>query len=219
MNDRFYWAIAGFSALVLGAFCVAAAGLSFLSYPEPIVSKSQPVTTSGTAAIGGPFTLVATDGQMVTDRTYLGKWLLIYFGYTSCPDACPTALNSMSVALEKLGARAGELQPLFVTIDPQRDTGDVIANYLTSFDSRIVGLTGTEDQIDGVIKEYRLYVSREKPDAGGKDYLVSHSSYIYLMDPQGAFVSVIHSDATGVEIATGLRNEMGLVPIDEGSLR
>jgi protein SCO1/2 len=207
MNDRFYWAIAGFSALLLGAFCVAA-GLSFRFYPEPIVSESQPVTTSGTAAIGGPFTLVATDGRMVTDRTYRGKWLLIYFGYTSCPDACPTALNSMSVALEKLGSRAGDLQPLFVTIDPQRDSRDVVANYLTSFDSRIVGLTGTEDQIERVIKEYRLYVSREKPDAGGKNYLVSHSSYIYLMDPRAAFVNVIQSDAAGDDITAWLRKEM-----------
>ncbi|HEX9248588.1 MAG TPA: SCO family protein, partial [Gemmatimonadaceae bacterium] len=130
------------------------------------------------------------------------------FGYTSCPDACPTALNSMSVALEKLGSRAGELQPLFVTIDPQRDTRDLMTNYLTSFDPRIVGLTGTEDQIDSVIKEYRLYVSREKPDTDGNGYLVSHSSYIYLMDPQGAFVRVIHSDATGDDIATWLRKEM-----------
>jgi protein SCO1/2 len=210
MNDRFYWAIAGFSALLLGAFCVAA-GLSFRFYPKPTVSESQPVTTSGTAAIGGPFTLVATDGQMVTDRTYLGKWLLIYFGYTSCPDACPTALNSMGLALEKLGTRAGELQPLFVTIDPERDSRDVVANYLTSFDSRIVGLTGTEDQIERVIKEYRLYVSREKPDAGGKNYLVSHSSYIYLMDPRAAFVNVIQSDAAGDDITAWLRKEMARV--------
>lgn len=217
MNNKLTFV--GFTALVLGALCVAAAGISFLIYPEPIVSEPRGVTTSGTAAIGGPFALVGTDGETVTDQTFRGKWLLIYFGYTSCPDACPTALNSMSVALEKLGSRAGKLQPLFVTIDPQRDTREAIASYLASFDSRIVGLTGTEDQIDSVIKEYRLYVSREKPDAGGKNYLVSHSSFIYLMDPQGAFVGVIHSDATGDEIAARLRKEMGLVPIDEGSLR
>lgn len=199
-------AFAGFTALVLGAV-IAAAGLSFLVYPERIVSGSRTVTT-GTAAIGGPFELVATDGQTVTDQTYRGKWLLIYFGYTFCPDACPTALNSMSVALEKLGSRAGKFQPLFVTVDPQRDTRDVMANYLTSFDPRIIGLTGTEDQVDRVIKVYRLYVSREKPDAEGKDYLVSHSSFLYLMDPRGTFVSVIHSDATGEEIATRLRKEI-----------
>ncbi|RTM14178.1 MAG: SCO family protein [Bradyrhizobiaceae bacterium] len=213
MNDKLYWAIAGLSALILAAFCVAA-GLSFLFYPEPIAIEPQGITRLGTPAIGGPFTLVATDGQTVTDRTYRGKWLLIYFGYTSCPDACPTALNSMSVALEQLGSRADELQPLFVTIDPQRDSRDVVANYLTSFDSRIVGLTGSGDQIASMIKTYRLYVSREKPDSDGKDYSVSHSSFLYLMDPQGAFVSAIHSEATGDEIATRLRKEMAMARAD-----
>lgn len=208
MSDKWYWVVAGLSAMVLGALCIAAGALSFLVYPESIVSESGAVVRSGTAAIGGPFSLVATDGQTVTDQTYRGKWLLIYFGYTSCPDACPTALNSMSVALEKLGSRADRLQPVFVTIDPERDTRDAVGRYLTSFGSRIVGLTGTEDQIESIIKEYRLYVSREKPDAGGKDYLVSHSSYIYLMDPQGAFVNVIHSDAVGDDIAVWVRKEM-----------
>jgi protein SCO1/2 len=137
--------------------------------------------------------LVATNGETVSDQTYRGKWLLIYFGYSYCPDACPTALNSMSVALEKLGSQAKDLQPLFVTVDPVRDTRETMAKYLTSFDSRTIGLTGTKEQIDSVIKEYRLYVSREKPEQGGDAYLISHSSYIYLMDPQGRFADVIHA--------------------------
>jgi protein SCO1/2 len=173
-----------------------------LDVPEPNI------TTSGTAAIGGPFTLVATDGETVSDQTYRGKWLLIYFGYTYCPDACPTALNSISLALERLGSQANDLQPLFVTVDPDRDTRETMVKYLTSFDSRIIGLTGTKEQIDSVIKEYRLYVSREKPEHGGDDYLISHSSYIYLMDPQGHFVNVIHGEELGDEIAIRLRKEM-----------
>jgi protein SCO1/2 len=139
---------------------------------------------------------------------YRGKWVLIYFGYTYCPDACPTALNNISVALEKLSSDGGSLQPLFVTVDPQRDSREVMSEYLKSFDSRILGLTGTKDQIDTVIKEYRLYVSREKPESGGDNYYVSHSSYLYLMDPQGTFVNVIHGDASGDEIAVWLRKEM-----------
>lgn len=174
-----------------------------LDLPEP------KITTSGTAAIGGPFTLVATNGETVSDQTFRGKWLLIYFGYTYCPDACPTALNSMSVALEKLGSQASDLQPLFITVDPERDTRETMAKYLTSFDSRILGLTGTKEQIDSVIKEYRLFVSRENPEHGGGDYLLSHSSYIYLMNSQGRFVSVIHGEAVGGdEIAIRLRKEM-----------
>ena len=167
------------------------------------------LTPSGIATIGGPFTLVATSGQNVSDRSYRGKWVLIYFGYTYCPDACPTALNNISVALEKLGSEARNLQPLFVTVDPQRDTRAAMADYLKAFDSRIIGLTGTQDQIDRTVKEFRVYASREKSDDGGDSYLVSHTSYIYLMDPQGEFVNVIQGGATGEEIAAWLRKEMG----------
>lgn len=164
--------------------------------------------TPGTATIGGPFTLVATDGQKVSDQTYRGKWVLIYFGYTYCPDACPTALNNISVALEKLGPDAGKLQTFFVTVDPQRDTQEVMTDYLKPFDSRILGLTGTKAQIDDVIKEFHLYASAEKSEGHGNDYYVSHSSYIYLMDPHGSFVDVIHGNAVGDEIAIWVRKVM-----------
>src|SRR5258708_28799194 len=153
------------------------------------VSAVPSVTTSGTAAIGGPFTLVTTSGEDVSDQTYRGKWLLIFFGYTYCPDACPTALNNISVALEKLGSDAAKLQPLFVTVDPHRDTRQLMRDYLESFDSRIVGLTGTQDQIDRIAKEYRVYVVQQKSESDeANDYLVSHSAYIYLIDPAGKFV-------------------------------
>jgi protein SCO1/2 len=167
------------------------------------------LTPSALATVGGPFTLVATSGQNVSDRSYRGKWVLIYFGYTYCPDACPTALNNISVALEKLGSDARNLQPLFITVDPQRDTPAAMADYLKSFDSRIIGLTGTQDQIDRTVKEFRVYASRDKSDGGGDSYLVSHTSYIYLMDPQGSFVNVIQGGAIGDEIAAWLRKEMG----------
>jgi protein SCO1/2 len=173
------------------------------------VPASQ-VTTSGSAAIGGPFTLVSTNGETVTNRTYRGKWLLTFFGYTFCPDACPTALNNISVALEKLGPDANKLQPLFITVDPRRDTREVMSEYLKSFDSRIIGLTGSQDQIDQVSKEYRVYVAPQKPESDGDYYLVSHSAYIYLMNPDGKFVNVIAGSEAGEEIATWLRKEMNL---------
>jgi protein SCO1/2 len=130
---------------------------------------------------------------------------LIFFGYTFCPDACPTALSNISVALEKLV----KLQPLFVTVDPQRDTPGVMADYLKSFDPRIIGLTGTQAQIDGVVKEYRIYVAQQKSEAGGDDYLVSHSAYIFLLDPQGRFVNVIQGSESGEQIAAWLRQTNG----------
>ena len=166
------------------------------------------VTTSGSAAIGGPFTLVSANGQHVSNQTYRGKWILIYFGYTFCPDACPTALSNISVALEKLGSDASKLQPLFVTVDPQRDTREIVSDYLKSFDPRILGLTGTKDQIDTVIREFHLYVKQEKSEDDGDSYLVSHSSYIYLMNPQGKFVNVIQGAAAGDGIAVWLRKQM-----------
>jgi len=189
-------------ALAAAGAAVAAAGTMLVAVPVPTV------TTSGTAAIGGPFTLAATNGETVTDQTYRGKWLLIFFGYTFCPDACPTALNNISVALEKLGSDAGKLQPLFVTVDPRRDTRDAMSDYLKSFDSRIIGLTGSQTQIDSVVREYRVYVAQQKSETGSDDYVVSHSAYIYLMNPEGKFVNVIQGNEAGDEIAAWLRKEM-----------
>jgi protein SCO1 len=202
MRRNFRILIATVLALAaVGAF--GAAWVSLIRIPVPRI------TTSGTAAIGGPFALLSTHGGNVTDQTYRGKWLLIFFGFTFCPDACPTALNNISVGLEKLGADAGKLQPLFVTVDPRRDTREVMAEYLKSFDSRIIGLTGPQDQIDRVVKEYRVYVAQQKSETeGDNNYLVSHSAYIYLMDPQGKFVNVIQGSEGGEQIAAWLRKQM-----------
>lgn len=186
---------------------LAAAGALALAEAWLVVNPHPKVVTSGTAAIGGPFTLLTTDGKTVSDGTYRGKWLLIYFGYTFCPDACPTALTAISVALEKLGPDA-KLQPLFVTVDPRRDTPAVMADYLKSFDPRIVGLTGNQEQIDSVLKAYRVYAEAPKSEAGNADYPVSHSAYLYLMDPQGRFGNVIQASAGGEEIAAWLRKQM-----------
>ena len=161
------------------------------------------VATSGTGLIGGPFTLVATDGATVSDQTYRGKWQIIYFGYTFCPDACPVALSKLSIALEKLGSDADKAQAIFITVDPQRDTQQVLAEYLKSFDSRVAGLTGPQAEIEKVIKEYRVYAAPQK--TGGNDYLVDHSSYFYLMDPQGTFRNVLDPSSSGEELAERLR--------------
>jgi protein SCO1 len=200
---------ARFRIVIATVLALAAAGALAVAWVSLIAIPVPRVVTSGTAAIGGPFTLVSSDDGNVTDQTYRGKWLLIFFGYTFCPDVCPTALYNISVALEKLGSDAGKLQPLFVTVDPQRDTREVMAEYLKSFDSRIIGLTGSRDQIDRAVKEYRVYVAQQKSETEGDDnYLVSHSAYLYLMDPQGKFVNVIQGSEGGEEIAAWLRKQM-----------
>ena len=170
------------------------------------IPAAPPITKPLTGGIGGPFTLVASDGQTITDQTYRGKWLLIYFGYTSCPDACPTALNNMGVALDQLGPEAEALQPIFITVDPKRDTPELLAEYLKSFDPRIVALTGTEEQIAAVVKEYHVYAA--VPPDGGKDYLVHHNSFYYVINPDGKFVNVVHGDASGEELAARVHQMM-----------
>ena len=183
--------------IVVGAGSLAAVML----FPAP----PQRVITTVTGKLGGPFTLTASDGRIVTDQTYRGKWLVIYFGYTSCPDACPTALNSMGVALERLGAEtAASLQPVFITVDPKRDTAEALAEYLKSFDPRIVALTGSEEQIASVVREYRVSVSAHE----GHDYLVDHSNFFYVMNPEGKFVNVVTGKASGEELADKLRQMM-----------
>lgn len=126
----------GIALLVIGSRALAAL---------PLIPSSSQTTSSMAGALGGSFMLITTDGRTVTDQTYRGKWTLIYFGYTSCPDACPTALNDMGVALDRLGADAAALQPVFITVDPKRDTRKTLTEYLKLFDPHIAALTGTID--------------------------------------------------------------------------
>jgi protein SCO1/2 len=190
--------------LAILAAAVLAAGIVFFALTiAPPQNGGGEVSAISSAAIGGPFTLIDTAGKPVTDRTYRGKWMLIYFGYTFCPDACPTALTNISAALQRLGRAADEIQPLFITVDPKRDTPAVMAEYLKSFDRRIVGLTGSEEQTAGAAKAYRVYVAPQKSD--GDDYLVDHSAFFYLMNPQGKFVNVVAGDLSGTQMADKLR--------------
>jgi protein SCO1/2 len=165
------------------------------------------VVSSGRAAIGGPFALISTDGKAVTDQTYRGKWMLIYFGYTFCPDACPTALTNMSIALQTLREEADPIRPLFITIDPKRDTAAALGEYLKSFDPRIEGLTGTEAQTAAIAKTYRVFAEPQKAQSDGS-YLVDHSSYVYLMDPDGKFVDVLEGASPPAQMADWLRKSI-----------
>jgi protein SCO1 len=165
-------------------------------------------TRAATPTVGGSFALTAPDGKAVTDQTYRGKWLLVYFGYTSCPNTCPTALLEIAKALETLGLDAAELQPIFITVDPQRDTLEVIAEYTQSFDPRIIGLVGNSQQTAAVAKEYGAYYVRHNTGPGAEDYVIDHSSYLYLMDPSGQFVRAFDTDTPGESVGDALRQLM-----------
>jgi protein SCO1 len=177
---------------------------SFL-FGSVLVMGGSPAPAASAATIGGPFTLSTPDGTTVTDETYRGKWLLVYFGYTFCPNSCPTMLLDIASALKDLGPKAAKVQPLFITIDPQRDTPQVMQQYTQSFDSRILGLTGTPEQIAAAAREYGAYYVRHSTGPGVNEYVMDHSTYLYIMDPKGNFVRAFHGDTSGDRIADALR--------------
>jgi protein SCO1/2 len=144
--------------------------------------------------IGGPFTLVDQNGRTVTDEQFRGKWLLVYFGYTHCPDACPTALNDMAVGLSDLDpSKRAKVQAIFISVDPERDTPAVMKDYVEAFDStNIIGLTGTAEQVRAAEAVYR--VRAQRIGRGDGDYSMSHTSTIDIMDPAGRFVTVVRPE-------------------------
>lgn len=158
--------------------------------------------------VGGPFTLLNGNGQTVTDRDFRGKYMLVYFGYTFCPDVCPTTLNAVADALDRLGAKADLVQPVFITVDPKRDTPAVMKRYAAAFTPRLIGLTGSAAQIAQVAKEYHVYYAEHRTGPGPNDYSVDHSSVLYLMGPNGKFVAPLRADSSGAALATELRRLM-----------
>jgi protein SCO1/2 len=160
-------------------------------------------------SIGGPFTLEDGAGKPVTDRDFRGKYMLVYFGYTFCPDVCPTTLNAVADAMDKLGIASSHIQPLFITVDPKRDTPAVVKQYAAAFGPAILGLTGTPEQIAQAAKEYRVYYAEHRTGPGPNDYAMDHSSVLYLMGPDGAFIAPVRADQSGDEIAANLKKLMG----------
>jgi protein SCO1/2 len=166
------------------------------------------VAVPGGVSVGGPFALTDDHGRAVTDASFRGRWMLIYFGYTFCPDVCPTELQTVSAALDKLGGTSARLVPLLITIDPARDTPAALADYVKLFDDRLVGLTGTDEQIATVAREYRVYYAR----ATSKDataYLMDHSSFLYLIGPDGKFQALFRPGTSPDELANAIRARIG----------
>jgi protein SCO1/2 len=141
--------------------------------------------TQTKAAIGGPFALTDQNGNRRTDADFRGRYMLIFFGFTNCPDVCPTTLSILSETLNKLGPKADNVVPIFISVDPEHDTPEALRSYLASFGPRFVGLTGTPDEIAKAAKAYRVYYQKVPLDGGG--YTMNHSSVIYLMDRSGEF--------------------------------
>ena len=158
------------------------------------------------AAIGAPFKLIDQNGQMVTDQDLKGRPFLVFFGFTHCPDVCPTTLFEVSEILRALGTAADRTRALFITVDPERDTPAVIKDYLSSFDPRLKGLTGDVPAITAVAKAYRVYFKKVPLEPDG--YTMDHTAIVYLMDKEGRFVSPFNLKRTTDAAAADLRKHL-----------
>lgn len=147
------------------------------------------VETSGKALIGGPFALIDQTGKTVTDRDFRGKYMLVFFGFTHCPDICPAELQVMAATLDELGAKAKDVVPIFITLDPERDTQEAMAAYVKNFGQRFVGLTGSPEAIAAAAKAYRISYSKFQEDKTKSDYSIDHSALVYLMGKDGEYIT------------------------------
>jgi protein SCO1/2 len=175
--------------------------------PQGVALGPGEIRTSATitgAPIGGPFTLTNQRGETVTEASYRGRFMLVFFGFTHCPDICPTELAKFGQVLEILGPAADTVQPLFITIDPARDTVEALARHMSLFDPRIDALTGTDEAIAAVTKSYRVYYAKA-PSENASDYLMDHSSFAYLMAPDGSFIDVFPLEKQAADIAFTIR--------------
>jgi protein SCO1/2 len=187
---------------------LALALLSLFTAPDqPMAQKSDrsaaelmDVVMWSREPIGGAFALIDQNGKRCIDADFRGKFMLVYFGFTFCPDVCPTDLQQMGLAVDRLGAAGDAVQPIFITVDPERDTPEHLKNYVANFHSRFIGLTGDAPAIHEAARVYRAYYA--KVDLGKSDYAVDHSSFIYLMGRDGEYLGFF-PPGTSADILVG----------------
>ena len=159
----------------------------------------------GRPSVGGPFELVDGDGRKVTEQDFEGRHMLVYFGYTFCPDVCPTTLLNASAALDEIGpALSSKVRLVFISIDPERDTPEVVKEYAGHFHPGTAGLTGTPEQVAAAARAWRIYYRKAAPEEDGS-YLVDHSSILFLMDGDGRYVTHFGHEATAADMASALK--------------
>lgn len=201
MNKVFKFLIVIFllaSAAVIGLWMAGA-------LPGPGKDGSRSILVVGVPQIGGPFSLVNHHGERVTDADFRGRLMLVFFGFTHCPDVCPTEMQTISLVMEELGEARDQVAPLFITVDPERDTVELMAEFVEAFHPSVIGLTGSDEEIGAVMQQYRVYA--QKRDEYDKEfYLVDHSAYTYLMDRDGQLITVFSYGVTPEEMIKKIRD-------------
>ena len=195
-----------FAAVCMG-LAVLIAGLTWWTMSRRTEPSEQAVVTFGEADIGGPFQLVDQTGRQVDESILEGKWTAVFFGFTYCPDYCPTTLQTLAVVRDQLGAQAEDLQIVFITVDPERDTPQAMADYLSTrgFPEGVIGLTGTPEQVRAAADAYRVFYERREQTGG---YTMDHSLTVYLMNPEGEFVTPLSYGMGPERTATAIRRAM-----------
>ena len=175
------------TVILAGFFIGALVGVGALLLTRGVSGPS--VETSGKALIGGPFTLTDQTGKTATDQDFRGRYMLVFFGFTHCPDICPAELQVMSATLDELGPKAAQVVPVFITLDPERDTQAVVGDYVKNFAPGFVGLTGSPEAIAEAAKAYRVAYSKFQEDKTTGDYSIDHSALVYFMGPDGNYIT------------------------------
>lgn len=188
----------------LGLAALLAVGIAGYAVMGLLVGRDGATPGMGEALVGGPFELIDGEGRTRTDAEFRGRYMLIYFGYTYCPDVCPTELQNMTNALDRLGDDAAEVRPIFISIDPERDTPEVVGSYVDHFYPGMVGLTGSPEAVAKAAKAYRVYY-RRADDPKASEYLMDHSSIVYLMGPDGKFLTHFSYGTSDEEMAATIR--------------
>ena len=181
------WFLVTIAALVIGgAYFVRTIGV-----------REPPSVTTGEAAIRSEFSLIDHNGNRVTEADFLGRWQLVFFGFTYCPDVCPTTLAYMANVLDRFGGEVERVAPIFITVDPSRDTPEVMAEYVQAFHPKLVGLTGSEAAVAAAA--FRVYYEKMEEETAPDGYLMAHSGHIYLMTPEGRFEDVFREGEQSAE--------------------
>lgn len=175
-------------------------------------TKQTSVPIAGADLVGGQFDLTNHFGKRVSNKDYAGKYLLVFFGFTNCPGACPVGMHTLTTVMGMLGSTAKEFQPLFITVDPERDSVEVLSKFVKRYDSRFVGLRGSLKETEDLVAKYHAYYQKLPAQVDDKkNYLMDHSTMIYFMDKNGAYLSHFESSEGSQKIAKSIMDRIGII--------